>query len=97
MSSSIGLPIASLIAFLVISLKRTRWMFGFAERTSSAMCQAIASPSRSGSGASSTRWAFRAASIISARTFFFPSMTTYSGWKPCSMSIPIFFLGRSFT
>ena len=54
-------------------------MFGFAERTSSAMCQAIASPSRSGSGASSTRWACRAASMISARTFFFPSMTTYSG------------------
>ena len=72
-------------------------MFGFAERTSSAMCQAIASPSRSGSGASSTRCACRAASMISARTFFFPSMTTYSGWKPCSMSIPIFFLGRSFT
>ena len=58
-SSAIGLPIASMTAFFVISLNSTRWMFGLSSRTSSAMCQAIASPSRSGSGASSTRPAMR--------------------------------------
>ena len=97
MSSSIGLPIASTIAFLVISLKSTRWMLGFDGRISSAMCQAIASPSRSGSGARKICDAFSAASLISASTFFLPSITTYSGWKPCSMSMPSFFLGKSLT
>src|SRR5438046_1925190 len=88
---------ASLTAFFVISLKRTRWMLGLASRTSSAMCQAMASPSRSGSGASSTLSTFLAAALISASTFFLPSMTSYWGAKPCSMSIPMVFLGRSLT
>jgi hypothetical protein len=58
----------------------------------------MASPSRSGSGASSTFWTWAAASLISASTFCFVSMTTYSGSNvPCSMSMPIFFFGRSFT
>src|SRR5215471_13368450 len=72
-------------------------MLGFESRTSSAMCQAIASPSRSGSGARYTRPTSPAAFLISARTFFLPSMTSYSGWKSCSMSMPMFFLGRSLT
>ncbi len=96
-SSAIGRRIASLTAFFVISLNNTRWMFGLSSRTSSAMCQAIASPSRSGSGASSTRPAIAAAALISASTFFFVSMTTYSGRKPCLMSMPIFLRGRSLT
>ena len=96
-SSVVGCAMASLTAFFVISLKRTRWMLGFEGRISSAMCQAMASPSRSGSGARYTLLTLAAASLISARTFCFVSMTTYSGWNPCSMSMPIFFLGRSFT
>jgi hypothetical protein len=39
-------------AFFVISLNITRWMLALESRISSAMCQAMASPSRSGSGAS---------------------------------------------
>jgi hypothetical protein len=67
---------ASLTAFLVISLNSTRWMLLLAGRISSAMCQAMASPSRSGSGARKTRSALRAAAMISASTFFLPSMTS---------------------
>ena len=88
---------ASFTAFFVISLNSTRWMFELAGRISSAMCQAMASPSRSGSGASRTWPAFLAAAVISAITFFLPSITTYSGWKSCSTSIPMVALGRSLT
>src|SRR5205807_4953707 len=58
-------------------------------------CQAMASPSRSGSVASSTRSAFLAAAFSSVTTFCLPLMTSYSGSNPCSMSTPILDLGRS--
>ena len=61
------------------------------------MCQAIASPSRSGSVARKTRSACCAARLISERTFALPLMTSYSGVKPFSTSTPIFDFGRSFT
>jgi len=35
--------------------------------------------------------------LISAITFFLPSMTTYSGWKSCFTSMPMLALGRSLT
>ncbi len=50
-STAVGCLSASVMPFFVISLNSTRWMFGLMSRSSSAMCQAIASPSRSGSGA----------------------------------------------
>jgi len=46
-----GFLIASSTAFFVISLKSTRWTFFRRGPSFLAMCQAIASPSRSGSGA----------------------------------------------
>src|SRR5579859_5724518 len=58
------------------------------------MCQAIASPSRSGSVASSTSSALSAACLSSWTTFSFPGTTSYVSWKPFSMSTPSFF-GRS--
>ena len=88
---------ASFTAFLVISLNSTRWMFGLDGRSSSAMCQAMASPSRSGSGASSTRWARLAALLISASTLRLPSITSYSGAKSLAMSMPMVLRGRSLT
>ena len=55
------------MAFLVISLKRMRQVRSGSSFSWSAMCQAMASPSRSGSLASSTRLAPAAASASSLR------------------------------
>jgi hypothetical protein len=99
-SRSIGSSIAFWIAFFVISLKRTRRTLSsaaFVTPSSSAMCQAIASPSRSGSVARKTWSAFFAARLMSERTFALPLMTSYAGRKPFSMSTPILDFGRSFT
>ncbi len=86
------------IAFFVISLKRTRRMRPSpVSPSSSAMWNAIASPSRSGSVARNTRSTLRAARLISERTFAFPLMTSYCGVKPASTSTPILDFGRSFT
>jgi hypothetical protein len=61
------------------------------------MCQAIASPSRSGSVARKTCSAVRAARLMSERTFAFPLIASYSGRNPFVTSTPIFDFGRSFT
>src|SRR5437762_8799248 len=85
-------------ASLVISWNRTRrtlpppplpsWL---------ATCHAMASPSRSGSVASSTRSDALAAFLISARVLAFSLMVTYSGVKPFSTSTPSLRCGRSRT
>ncbi len=62
-----------------------------------ATCQAIASPSRSGSVAISTRDDALAAFLISARVFAFSLIVTYFGVKPFSTSTPSSRLGRSRT
>jgi hypothetical protein len=99
-SRSSGSAIAFSIASFVTSLKRTRRTLGSAAPSppsSSAMCQAIASPSRSGSVARKTCAAFLAARFMSERIFAFPLMTSYSRRKPFSTSTPIVDFGRSFT
>src|SRR5712691_4389930 len=60
-----------------------------------ATCQAIASPSRSGSVASNTRSAALAAFLISARVLAFSFIVTYFGVKPFSTSTPSSRFGRS--
>ena len=65
--------------------------------TCSATCQAIASPSRSGSVAIKTRSAPLAAFLISDRVFVLPLMVTYLGRKPFSTSTPSSRFGRSRT
>src|ERR1041384_5811626 len=60
-----------------------------------ATCQAMASPSRSGSVASSTRGAALAAFLISASVLAFSLMVTYSGAKSLSTSTPSLRVGRS--
>ena len=87
------------MAPLVISLKSTRRTRALppSAPSSSAMCQAMASPSRSGSVARNTRSAVRAARLMSERTLVLPLMVSYSGRKPRSTSTPILDLGRSFT
>ncbi len=94
-----GAWIAFWMAFLVISLKSTRRTRASppSAPNSSEMCQAIASPSRSGSVAMKTRSAFLAARLMSERTLALPLMTSYWGRKPFSTSTPIFDLGKSFT
>ncbi len=85
----------------VISLKRTRKTLSFffldLPPISWAMCHAIASPSRSGSGARntlSTSWAFF---LMSERTLDLPLMVTYCGSNSLSMSTPSLLVGKSFT
>ncbi len=60
-------------------------------------CQAIASPSRSGSGPSSTMSVFLAASRKSLITSPLPLIVMYLGLNPCSTSMPNWLLGRSRT
>ena len=86
---------AASTAPLVISWKTTR--SGSSSFSAWAMCQAIASPSRSGSAASSVLSAFLEAACSSLICFSLPLITWYSGTKPASMSTPIFDLGRSRT
>ena len=91
-----GLAIASSMASLVISWNSTRWV-GTVASIWSATCQAIASPSRSGSVARYTARAPRAAFLISLRVCVFPFIVTYSGRNPFSTSTPSFRVGRSRT
>src|ERR671923_259141 len=70
MSRSRGLAKASVTALCVISWKATRLRAARRSLTSSAMCQAIASPSRSGSVASHTASASLAALRIAVTAFF---------------------------
>ena len=88
-----GLDSAASTAGLVISWKTTR--SGSLSLSASARCQAIASPSRSGSEASSTVSALRTAAR-SSRTWA-SLVTSYSGANPPSMSTPSRDLGRSRT
>src|SRR5207249_620444 len=62
-----------------------------------ARCQAIASPSRSGSDASRMFDAPLAAAFNSLIVDSFPGMVTYSGLNECSMSMPSVLFGRSRT
>src|SRR5437867_765258 len=82
---SSGLASAWLTASFVISWNSTRRTLPPLPRLS-ATCQAIASPSRSGSVAISTRLDALAAFLISARVFAFSLMGTYSGVKSVSTS-----------
>ena len=91
-----GLDSASATASFVISWNRTRRILPSPLPFScDATCQAIASPSRSGSVASSTRSAALAAFLISARVFAFSFIVTYFGVKLLSTSTPSSRLGRS--
>ncbi len=90
-----GSASAASTAPLVISWKTTR--SGLSSLSAWAMCQAIASPSRSGSAASRVLSALRDAACSSLICFSLPLITWYSGTKPASMSTPIFDLGRSRT
>ena len=76
MSIARGAAIAAATPFFVISLISTRLMFVLTSLIASAMCHAMASPSRSGSRARYTISFSRAALRISATTFFLPSMTS---------------------
>ena len=71
-SMSRGCSKASRIAFLVISLNRTRWnVASVLPASSSLRCQQIASPSRSGSAARKTDPTSFTAFLSSASVFFF--------------------------
>ena len=67
----------------------------FTPDNSSATCQPIASPSRSGSVATKTSDTFCAASFSSLRTFLRLAMGSYTGTKPSSTSTPSLLFGRS--
>src|SRR5688572_4354384 len=95
MSRSRGCSSACLTARSVISLKVSRWIGRRTGFRVWARCQAIASPSRSGSGASRMRPALRAAALIFASAWLLPRMGTYLGSKPFSTSTPSSLLGRS--
>src|SRR5688572_11121254 len=93
---SSGCASASATASLVISWNSTRRILPSPLPFSwEATCQAIASPSRSGSVASRTRSAALAAFLISASVFAFSLIVTYFGAKLLSTSTPSSRLGRS--
>ncbi|MNV86715.1 hypothetical protein D3C71_1807680 [compost metagenome] len=92
-----GVLNASFTACLVISLKTTRQSWVSSSSRACARCQAIASPSRSGSAARYTFLTFLLASLSSFNTEPFPRMVMYLGLKPFSTSTPIWLLGRSRT
>ncbi len=73
----------------VISLKRTR-LTGrlLGGLMASSRCQLMASPSRSGSVASTSSSAVLAAARSSLTTFSLAGLISYSSWKPFSMSTP---------
>src|SRR5262245_39569810 len=71
-------------------------MLSFTPRISSAIWKAMASPSRSGSGARYTLSTASAAARISSMTLALLRMITYCGWKFLAVSTPIFDFGRSF-
>ena len=82
-------------AFRVISLKVTRFTSRPSLPTSCATCQAMASPSRSGSVATKMSSASLAALRIWVMTLPFPRMVWYLGWKSFSTSMARSFSGRS--
>ena len=90
-----GCASAASTASLVISWKTMR--SGLLRPSASARCQAIASPSRSGSAASRVDDAFLTAARRSRICFSLPLMSSYCGVNPASTSTPIFDFGRSRT
>src|SRR5213592_1722678 len=95
MSIARGSVRACCTARCVISLKVRRCSGRRLPLSASARCQAIASPSRSGSGARNTLDAVFAASLIFASAWFLVRIGTYSGSKSFSRSTPSLLLGRS--
>ena len=98
---SLGFSIPCRTAFLVISLKTTRSTFlPLIKLRSSKMCltcQAMASPSRSGSVAKIILSLFFAASAISFMCFFDVVSISHSMLKLFSVSTEPFLEGRSLT
>ena len=92
-----GFLVASLTASLVISLKVIRTKSCGSKSKISARCQAIASPSRSGSVAKNIRSAFFAWLLNLLRVSPLPLMVIYFGLKSFSISTPNWLLGRSLT
>ena len=78
-SSQRVLRCASVTAFLVISLNSTRWMFGLDGRELLGDVPGDRLALAIGVGRQVDGSTFLAALLISAMTFFLPSMTTYSG------------------
>ena len=92
---TVGAAMALRMPLAVISLKRTRWtgrLLG--GLMASSRCQLMASPSRSGSVASTSSVAVLAAVRSSRTTFSLAGLISYSSWNPFSMSTPSF-RGRS--
>ena len=95
MSMGLGLFTAWVTAFLVTSWNSILFASsGFIPRTEQ-MCQAMASPSRSGSVARYTLSLPLAAAFISCITSDLPLTLIYSGSKLFSISTAILLLGRS--
>ena len=92
---TVGAAMALAMPAGVISLKSTR-LTGrvLGGLMASSRCQLMASPSRSGSVASTSSSAVLAAARSSLTTFSLAGLISYSSWKPFSMSTPSF-LGRS--
>jgi hypothetical protein len=99
MSIERGLANASVTAFFVISLNVTRLVVSGFSFASSATCHAMASPSRSGSGASQTVSASLAALRIAVMAFFAVARDSgsYAIFTPPLTSIPKSDFGRSRT
>ncbi len=95
MSTSRGLPMARMMASLVISWKAMRRVRALSRPRVSQRCQEMASPSRSSSEASHMTLALLASLVSSATTFFLPSGITYSGVNPPSISMLSCFSCRS--
>ena len=86
---TVGAAMAFWMPVAVISLKRTR-LTGrlLGGLMASSRCQLMASPSRSGSVASTSSEADLAAARSSRTTFSLAGLISYSSWKPFSMSTP---------
>ena len=95
MSMFLGSCIAFCTAVFVISLNVTLVIFSLFSSNIFAKCHAIASPSRSGSVAIYTFFAFFASVFSDFIKSPFPLIFMYSGSKSCSMSTPSFDFGRS--
>ena len=91
----LGLFIAFVIAFLVISLNTILFVVLSFSLSVLNKCQAIASPSLSSSLANHTVFDFLTKSDKVLTTFFLSAETSYLGSKLPSTSIPKFFEGRS--
>jgi len=95
MSIFLGSFIAFCTAVFVISLNVTLVIFFDSSFSIVAKCQAIASPSRSGSVAKYTVFACFASFFNDFIRSPFPLIFIYCGSKSCSISIPIFDFGKS--